>query len=882
MASVDEAAAFSSNNDPAMKVADNTQEEESTTMSETNSIVSESATGESALDKTHISNADGAPMQLDAEDHSEDSESATLDLSSTNKENNDTTAPARTTINRVSLTAATFESPSTNTNTNTPPLETPRRLTQATTGLSELSKQLRVLQAKNQHLHSEMERCQRQLKIMSESKGVSVVDVLASLENACAREASAELKSQISSLQAQLEALQVSSSNSGDKSCGKAAALQTESFQQQIAALELQVGAAEEMETKLKQETKLLYEKVQSHQTAALTFEAQCQRQSSELDEVRSKVATLEAELVSMKEERDALKARETKRMAQKWQHTLEQTEDVEDPRALLEKVELFQPAIQGEAMQSTSTQKYGYTPSIGLPNDMEAADTNREVADVNASDKPTNYAPSKLPKYRPTLLRSMSDPAICGSELDAKVSTVPVQVSSMLPRYSSIHKQWQWIYDADDSHRSNLYVKQSAKNMELEALCRHQQQTLEELQKDQSRDEVTWNRLEMERNAAHTKRNVFEQEVKKLELDLRLEKEQTASLQNQLERREEEHSLKKDQLQSRLKVHQERIHDVEGQLSSLYVAFELLQQDRSEEQTQQAELRIRLVDADSKVAAHMSSERPAVPLQDDEELARRLSQTSAVAVDTSVANSPALDSDRVVTTPRAGLFTPSPRGGSVRNLFSRSSANSSNLPAGLPLSASSRGTSETPPGLPSPPSLQKGRRASTKSAAKVPPPPGTTICKGYLLQQQQGKKKLLRGESPPSWKSKYMVLKEGEGSTGAGSYALYYGEVPQGKVKGVISHLIRGISAVKFHGSFGTDATNTTDAVKPHSFTLFINPRDPSAPVINLAAYSSIELQPWKVILEETLGVSYHDLSESDQQRASSRMAEAMAKQYA
>jgi len=48
------------------------------------------------------------------------------------------------------------------------------------------------------------------------------------------------------------------------------------------------------------------------------------------------------------------------------------------------------------------------------------------------------------------------------------------------------------------------------------------------------------------------------------------------------------------------------------------------------------------------------------------------------------------------------------------------------------------------------------------------------------------------------------------------------------------------------------------------------------------LAAYSSIELQPWKVILEETLGVSYHDLSESDQQRASSRMAEAMAKQYA
>lgn len=687
------------------------------------------------------------------------------------------TPPLKT--NRVSMMAASvqsqFASPSSSlrrvvSNTTTP----------GGTGLSELSKQLRVLQAKNQYLKSEMERCQRQLKIMSESKGVSVLEVLKSLETACANEASAELHSQITSLQAQLDALQMQkggTSGSPSAAGGRAGALQMESFQQQIAALELQVGEAEEMEAKLKQETKSLYTKVQTHQTTALTMEATCQLKSTLLEAERSKNAELEAEIVALKEERDALKEKDTKRMAQKWHETLEQgRSDVDDPRNLLEKVEPFQPTLEGEVVPSTSHLP-GTDHQEGLPRDKETwggVTFDDENADVKSTPKPNLFAPSKLPRDRPGLRRTFSDPAIRGRDLDAKDIITPGYVSSMLPRYCSTHKQWQWSYDVDDTHRSNLFVKQSAKNMELEALCRHQQETIHDLQNDQTKDEAKWKRLELERNAARTKRDAFEQQVSQLELDLRLEKEQAESLKAQLEKREEEHTLKKDQLQSRLQVHQERIHDVEGQLSSLYVAFELLQEDRSEEQMDQALLRSKLVDADSKVAAHMSRPAATASGQEDAQLAQRLAESASVAlsnIDTSETGSSMDGSESTARTlrQRAGLLSPSPRGGSVRKLFSRSPS-TPGLPPATPMRSSA-----TPPGLPTPTSLQKARRSSTGSASG-PPPPGTTICKGYLMQQQCKKKKLLRGETPPTWKRRYMVLKRGEVPGGVGSYSLWYG----------------------------------------------------------------------------------------------------------
>jgi len=757
---------------------------------------------------------------------------------------------ARQQNNRVSVTVAAFanpdifSSPSRNKTTAAP-----------TTGLSELSKQLRVLQAKNRYLQSEMERCQRQLKIMSESKGVSVKDVLASLEFACAQEAHGELQSQIAGLQAQLEALRMSTSSSsgnhpsspsaspargvGSEETGtrmttaseKAAALKQQSFQQEIAALQLQVGEHEEMEDKLKEETNALYQKVQTHQTAALTLEATCAQQQTLLELEKSRTAELEALVASLQEERDVLKDKQTKKMTQLWSNVLSKS---------------------------------------------QSADSADDAA--KATDQPADDASLNHDTGRPMLQRTFSDPALWCKDADAKASVTNFFVPSRLPKYSSTYKQWTYNNHngSGDSRSSSLYVKQSAKNMELELLCRHQQQQIQDLRKDHTKGEGQWKQLELERNEAQTKRNVYGQQLQELKLALRLEQEQCKSLRNQLECREEEHTLKKEQLESRLQVHKERTVDLEGQLSSLYVAYELLQEDRSEEQAEQAQLLSRLSDADSAIAQHMSRGGAPSPTatRDDPRLAQQLSEeeqsqradaseTTSVQMTDLSERSSSSGLSAVQLRQRASLLTPSPiRKSSARNLFvAAQAAAAESLP---PSGAASAAV----------------RRASTGSAGtsiiKAAPPPGTTICKGYLWQQQPKKKTLLR-EVPASWKRKYMVLKRGDSPRAVGSYSLWYGDAPQGKVRGTIAHIVRGISTVTFNNTVG----DGVDA-KPYSFFLSINPRDPEAPVIQLAGVSGDEVMPWKTIWQEALGIKYEELPHEEQQRADGLVAFAKSKKYA
>ena len=480
--------------------------------------------------------------------------------------------------------------------------------------------------------------------------------------------------------------------------------------------------------------------------------------------------------------------------------------------------------------------------------------------------------ADGALAPDRPRLCRTYSDPALWSQHHpDSKFDVPKGYVASIRPRYSNSYKQWS--YDADNSHRSKLYVKQSAKNMELEVLCRHQQQTLQELQKEQCRDQAKWERLELERDAARARRDTTEQQVHTLQLDLRLEKEQAENLREQLRRREEEYSLKKDQLSSRLQVHQERTVDLEGQLSSLYVAFELLQEDRSEEQTEQAELKSRLIDADSAIAQQISEKASST---EDAQLAREISlQDSPIDSDLSESGVASLP-------PTSSYVAQSPQKTSRRSFFSRGNSSSSlkGLPKAPLFASGPRKESTNSSGLPpTVPKQSKQRRSSTGSfTSDAPPPPGTTICKGYLLQQQPRKKKLLGGGGgkPPAWKKKYVVLKRGDGLNWAGSYCLWYGDVPSGKVLGTVPHLIRGVSTVSFCGSEVSDPNN-----KPHSFVLRINPSDPEAPTVQFAAFSVAELEPWKRVLQEALVVNDHSLSHHELQQAQRLVAVAVAKNY-
>jgi hypothetical protein len=818
-------------------------------------------------------------------------------------------SPPRKT-NRVSLTAAAFDRPTpVSPSSSSAAISSAARRTH--TGLSELSKQLRVLQAKNQHLQAEMERSQRQLNIMSESKGVSVGDLLTSLENACAKEAHAELQSQVSSLEAQLDALRMSAKANSPSRGGadaRTVALQRESLQQQIAALQLQVGEYEEIEAKLKTEMKSLYAQVQTHQTKALTLEARCDQQQTMLEAEQARTKALEEQVADLKLERDALKVKQTQRMKAYWIDTLDQQKaktETRDDSAIsyltgvknASKI-VGRPSLQRSTSESelikpdakATVTKY-WKPSR-LPRsfyNIFSDDDKLQIANDKASPTTNTYVPSILPRFYRT--NSESDLMLTP---DARATVTNNYVPYMLSRFS---QSWDdegsarkiSAYDcSDDAHRAQLYVKQSARAWDLQTLCQHQQQSLQQLQEEQLRDQARAERLELEKSAAQAKRNALEQQIHGLELNLRLEQEKVQSLESQLANREEEFTLKKDQLQSRLQVHKERTVDVEGQLASLYVAYELLQEDRSEEQAEQAELRGRLIDADSLIARQISQQMPAAPStpQEDEALAQQLGRQERQNQETQDASdNMSVSSNRSFRQRVGSILAPSPRrsSGSRRGLFGRSKSNGSlNLPPAPPLasitttSSTRRASTNSIPPRP-PTNTVNAARLARAASSNTPSDnnkiqPAVTVHKGFLLQQQPKKKKLLR-EKPEGWKRKYFVLKQGQGQAAEGSYCLWYGDVPNGKVKGTIPHLIRGLSTLTMVPPFSD---------KPHSFSIHLNPRDPKAPVFLFAAESASDYEAWTDHFKAAIDVDFSDLTAAEQSRANVQMTVAMADKYA
>jgi DNA repair exonuclease SbcCD ATPase subunit len=134
-------------------------------------------------------------------------------------------------------------------------------------GLSELSKQLRVLQAKNQAQSVEIDRLERQLRILADLQGISVADLRNALQQACEAEAFGELQHRVASLRAQLEAASLAK-------VSIASAAQDAANAKKIANLELRVGELEEVEEKQRAEIQKLYSQLMEQQANGTRLEA--------------------------------------------------------------------------------------------------------------------------------------------------------------------------------------------------------------------------------------------------------------------------------------------------------------------------------------------------------------------------------------------------------------------------------------------------------------------------------------------------------------------------------------------------------------------------------------------------------------------------------
>lgn len=132
-------------------------------------------------------------------------------------------------------------------------------------GLSELSKQLRILQAKNEAQSVDINRLERQLRILAELQGISVADLRKALEDACANEAFGEMQHRVAKLRLELEAATLA----------KRVELRKDAAAPHIANLELRVGELEEVEEKQQAEIHHLYEELRHERARATRLESE-------------------------------------------------------------------------------------------------------------------------------------------------------------------------------------------------------------------------------------------------------------------------------------------------------------------------------------------------------------------------------------------------------------------------------------------------------------------------------------------------------------------------------------------------------------------------------------------------------------------------------
>mmetsp|Transcript_55680 Transcript_55680/g.62221 ORF Transcript_55680/g.62221 Transcript_55680/m.62221 type:complete len:791 (+) Transcript_55680:121-2493(+) len=138
----------------------------------------------------------------------------------------------------------------------------------SSTGLSELSKQLRILQATNESQAVDIGRLERQLRILAELQGISVSDLRKALEDACSSEAYGELQNRVSKLRFELEAATLA----------KRAELRKDAAAPQIANLELRIGELEEVEEASRRKIESLYTELRKESSETVRLESENQQ----------------------------------------------------------------------------------------------------------------------------------------------------------------------------------------------------------------------------------------------------------------------------------------------------------------------------------------------------------------------------------------------------------------------------------------------------------------------------------------------------------------------------------------------------------------------------------------------------------------------------
>jgi len=145
--------------------------------------------------------------------------------------------------------------------------------------LSELSVQLRKLQNENNAQASEVDRLERQIRILSELRGVSIHELRETLRLACEGEAHGELRAVVGKLQAKVDNAGLDSGGLGRKDFAP------QDNSRARLALELRVGELEELENTLRADMSSLYQQIAKLTENNTTLKTETLQQKAQLED---------------------------------------------------------------------------------------------------------------------------------------------------------------------------------------------------------------------------------------------------------------------------------------------------------------------------------------------------------------------------------------------------------------------------------------------------------------------------------------------------------------------------------------------------------------------------------------------------------------------
>jgi len=338
---------------------------------------------------------------------------------------------------------------------------------------------------------------------------------------------------------------------------------------------------------------------------------------------------------------------------------------------------------------------------------------------------------------------------------------------------------------------------------------------------------------------------DVMKVHMQAMELELQVEKENVQSMRDEADARVKETQLRNDQFKYRFESQDERIKDLEQQLSSLYQAFEMLQSEQTEETLHRSKLEMHLNEADSKVASQLHTEMEnQLGLSSPALKSERMTTDEHMSASTPVLQSPlSLDQTTPPTNENQNIYSPMASAASLHAATSPSTRAFKNASATRPRSTSF-GVGRR--------SISTGRAGSDRRAKLVESNSDVAdedkLVSGYLWKRDKSGMK--------SWKKRWFFLDGGDGN-----YHIRYSDGPKTKIKGELGPIKRGVSTVHQTKEFPN---------KPYCFVLHVGGhQDPGAPSLYAAASNDQDILKWLFALRVATG-AYQPKASSSQNAAS------------